>query len=122
MGDFMHILMGVSVIVLVSIPFATIIAMGGSSKGQSFWKCFFIGLAITPLIAFAAYTLWNIHVMYLLFWLVCAMVCSFIAERKNRSSWVWFAMGLLFSILAVVFVLFISPSEKAEAKSAVRAC
>ena len=39
---------------------------------------------------------------FLIVWLMCAVACYFIAEKKGRKAGAWAAAGLLFGIFALV--------------------
>jgi hypothetical protein len=39
----------------------------------------------------------------LIFWFVCAVIASLIANSKGRNGGLWFVLGLLFGPLAVLF-------------------
>jgi len=40
-------------------------------------------------------------------WLACAFGCARIAKRKNRSTFVWFVLGLILGIIALLIIGFI---------------
>jgi hypothetical protein len=52
------------------------------------------------------------------FWVVCALLCAFIASSKGINGFGWFLLGLLLGPFGVLFVLFdkASPKEKGEVK------
>jgi hypothetical protein len=50
-------------------------------------------------------------------WFMCGMVCASIADKKyeeNRSVVIWFSVGCILGVFAVVLVLFMGPSKDAE--------
>ena len=49
-----------------------------------------------------------------LIWVFSAIVAGAIANNKGRSGFGWFLLGLMFSVLAVIFVALL-PSKKAPA-------
>jgi len=40
-------------------------------------------------------------------WLACAFGCARVAKRKNRSTFVWFVLGLILGIIALLIIGFI---------------
>ena len=42
----------------------------------------------------------------------CAAFCALWAENTGRNPWLWFALGLLFSVLALVAVLYTNSRDK----------
>lgn len=45
------------------------------------------------------------------FWFACAVVCAIVASSKGRSGFVWFVLGAMFSIFALLLVI-VLPSQK----------
>ena len=37
-------------------------------------------------------------------WLGCAFGCARLAKRKNRSTFVWFVLGLILGIIALLII------------------
>lgn len=48
-----------------------------------------------------------------LFWLFFGFLCSKIAKKKNRNTFSWFLLGLLFGLLALICIYFIKPLKVA---------
>ena len=44
-------------------------------------------------------------------WLACAFGCARIAKRKNRSAFVWFVLGLILGIIALLMIGFIKEKK-----------
>ena len=40
-------------------------------------------------------------------WLACAFGCARVAKRKNKSTFVWFVLGLILGIIALLIIGFI---------------
>ena len=40
-------------------------------------------------------------------WLACAFGCARVAKRKNKSTFVWFVLGLILGIIALLLIGFI---------------
>ena len=49
--------------------------------------------------------------MELLVWLFMGIVCSIIAQNKNRNAVAWFILGVLFSLFAVIIVALLPKLE-----------
>lgn len=46
--------------------------------------------------------------MEIIIWLLCGVICYFIAEKKNRNPWWAAAFGILFGFIAVIVYCFLS--------------
>lgn len=46
-------------------------------------------------------------------WVIVGLICSFVAKSKGRNQYLWFTVGVLFSVLGLL-VLFLLPSLKKE--------
>ena len=46
----------------------------------------------------------SILIGILIVWLACAFGCARIAKRKNRSAFVWFVLGLILGIIALLII------------------
>lgn len=49
--------------------------------------------------------------MELLIWLFMGLICSIIANNKNRNVYAWFVLGVLFSVIAVFVVALLPKLE-----------
>lgn len=47
--------------------------------------------------------------------------CAIIASNKNRDPLGWFALGVLFSLVALIVIAALSPLEKAKPMKSVKA-
>lgn len=47
----------------------------------------------------------------ILIWFACAVVCGIVASSKGRSSFIWFVLGALFSVFALILVI-VLPSQR----------
>lgn len=54
--------------------------------------------------------------MVAIVWLLCGIICFFIAKEKNRNEWLAAVLGILFGIVAVVIYCCLS-SKKEEEKN-----
>ena len=52
-------------------------------------------------------------VFIMVMWLFSGFACSYIARSKDRSGVVWFILGLVFGLFAIITIGF---TEKAETK------
>ena len=50
--------------------------------------------------------------MELLVWLFMGIVCSIIAQNKNRNVVAWFILGGLFSLFAVIIIALLPKLEE----------
>ena len=50
--------------------------------------------------------------MALLVWLFMGIVCSIVAQNKNRNSVAWFILGVLFSLFAVSIIALLPKLEE----------
>ena len=41
----------------------------------------------------------------LIIWIVCAFICAYIADKKNRNKVAWFIIGLLTGVLGLIVIL-----------------
>ncbi len=46
---------------------------------------------------------------YLAINILCAIVTGLVAQKKNRSVILWGALGLFFSVIPVIILLFLKP-------------
>ena len=44
-------------------------------------------------------------------WLACAFGCARIAKNKNRSSFVWFLLGLIIGIIGILIIGFMKAKK-----------
>lgn len=50
--------------------------------------------------------------MEYIIWILCVFACYKIAEAKNRSAGVWAVLGILFGILALIFILLLPENKE----------
>ena len=43
--------------------------------------------------------------MVVLIWIICAIACAFIAQKKKRNVGGWLCLGFLFGILSLLLLL-----------------
>ena len=56
----------------------------------------------------------EVYVIIPIFWLICGILCAFIASRKNRSGVAWFFLGFLTGIIGLILVFFVEEIEYEE--------
>jgi hypothetical protein len=47
----------------------------------------------------------------LIFWVIMGIVCALVAHKKNRSVIGWFFLGVLFSLISLVVLIFLDDIE-----------
>jgi|JI9StandDraft_1071089.scaffolds.fasta_scaffold180879_1 hypothetical protein len=57
--------------------------------------------------------------LLLIFWTSSAFLCAHLAKQRNRNIFLWFALGLLFNVLAFLVIFFLPvKAKKPEAEVA----
>ncbi len=50
--------------------------------------------------------------LLLTFWTISAFICAHLAKQRGRNVFLWFALGLMFTVFAVLSLFFLPPKEK----------
>lgn len=45
-------------------------------------------------------------------WVIIGIICSFVAKSKGKNQYLWFAIGVLFSVLGLLILLLLPKKEK----------
>ncbi len=45
--------------------------------------------------------------------IICAIACAMIADRKGRSALLWGILGFFFSIIPLIIILVLKPTQDA---------
>ena len=54
------------------------------------------------------------YYLLLIFWTICAFLCGHLAKQRGRNIALWFVLGLMFSLFAVLCIFFSPPKERKE--------